>query len=936
MKLIETDNGLAVKFACQKCGQSLELLAEPRLFDCPACSQSYRLRTADGEIIVKAISDSTIQVEPTYKVSGKSNSGSKTKLRFDNSAKSNIGSTRRRRKTSSSLSTLVIFLVIITSVSGGGMWLKSLEKGKVAKVTSSQQIEKSPVATISAEEMDSIFEQSMAEKTPSVTVSTPTKSQASFSDGMDDMASMLEQETTAKPISVTASAPTGHILFDQVKVIFEESCVGCHGAKRQKGKFRMDTLEGVLKGGSSGEPALIKGNAKESLLYKLISLHANDDDIMPSDGEPLSMNKQSIVKDWINSGAPWKGTLVPREKPKVVAIKLTDSPFAKVKSVDLTNSKYQALASQYIDALIDKDLRDRRQRPSAIISDENFLRRAYLDIAGRIPTLQEYDSFFSFGKSDRHKLVNELMDSPGFLSHSHNYWLDALRVKERVAKNTLETYNNWIQQSIKENMPYDEFAYKLVASEGAYGDPMNASVGYYLRDDLTGFMAEDSLSNTMQLFLATDILCAQCHDHPYKKWTQKDFYKLLAFTNGTNVNGRAHNHRETGAMLKVLKPKSTPEKNGLRGYYKTIQAGVFKGGSGTINLPPDYQYEDGKPNEMIRAQVPFGEPLRIDFEQTQPSRKYNNVNLAMKGGDNDYRARMHLAKWMTSPENPMFTKTIVNRLWGRVFGSPLVGKNLDMAEEDMGDNPKLTTFLIKLMKLAKYDQKVFMKILFKTKSYQRTALEVVEGKFYHPAPAVRRLTAEQVWDSLLSIREKNPDIGVGEGKYTKYNLIYKEMVNMSPAERIDFMQNRDKRLKDAKGKYEALPGVKLSSKSHRASMMRPGRASFLNIYGMSGRALIDGAIQDSTIPQALHLMNNDLYLGSKKHGRSTSYLYDRLKDKSASAEMKIKHIYNAILSRNPSRTEINMAKSHLVNSKDLDQETLAWALTNSHEFKIKR
>ena len=287
-------------------------------------------------------------------------------------------------------------------------------------------------------------------------------------------------------------------------------------------------------------------------------------------------------------------------------------------------------------------------------------------------------------------------------------------------------------------------------------------------------------------------------------------------------------------------------------------------------------------------------------------------------------------------DNPMFTKTIVNRLWDRVFGSPLVGKKLDMKESEMGDNPALTQFLIDVMKLAKYDQKVFMKILFKTKSYQRTAMDSVADKFYHPASVVRRLTAEQTWDSLLAIRHKNPDQGVGQGKYTRANLIYKDMLNMSPVERVEYMQNRDKMLKEAKEKYDALPGVPLSSRSHRASMMRPGRASFLNIYGMSGRSLIDGAIQEANIPQALHLMNNEMYIGIKKNGRSSSYLSDRLKEKSASTETKIKHIYNAILSRNPSDNEIDMAKSHLVSSNGLDQYTLTWALTNSHEFKIKR
>ena len=819
---------------------------------------------------------------------------SKRKIRPAGSSRnSKLPSTHRPRKTSSSVALVASFIVMFTLHGGGALWFKSLHSQELYSI---ETTEKSDTAR-------------------------ETRS---------------EKQTKTMAATTTAQPSAAHGDFSQVKVILEENCVGCHGAQRQKGKFRMDTLAGVMKGGSSGKPALVKGDAEQSILYELISLHPDDDDVMPSDGDPLSRHQQAMIKKWINAGAPWEGTLVHQEKPKAAKVKLTDSPFANMTKVDLTQTKNQELASRYVDTLIHDDLRAHGKEPGAMISDESFLRRIYLDIAGRIPTLKEFDTHLSSHKLDRHALVDELMDSPGFISHSNNYWLDALRVKEKVAKNSLETYNNWIQQSIKKNMPFDQFAYKLVASEGAYGDPANASVGYYLRDDLTGFMAEDSLSNTMQLFLATDLLCAQCHDHPHKKWTQKDFYQLMAFTNDTNINGRGNNRRETKKMLKVLQPKSTPQKNRLIGFYKTIQAGVFKGGSGSIKLPVDYQYEDGKPNEEIKAQVPFGEPIKIDYSKTQPNHQYNHINLAMEGGDNDFRGRMHLSKWMTSPDNPMFTKTIVNRLWDRVFGSPLVGKKLDIKESDMGDHPALTTFLIDVMKMAKYDQKAFMTILFKTRSYQRTALNLVEGKFYHPAPAVRRLTAEQVWDSLLAIRQKNPDIGVGQGQYTKQNLIYKEMIKLSPTERIDYMQNRYKRLKEANEKFDTLPRVPLSSKSHRASMMRPGRASFLNIYGMSGRGLIDGALQEATIPQALHLMNNDLYLGSKKMGRSTSYLYDRLNDHSASTETNIQQIYNAILTRNPTDSEVSLAKEHLMDSEGLDQETLAWALTNSHEFKIKR
>ena len=255
----------------------------------------------------------------------------------------------------------------------------------------------------------------------------------------------------------------------------------------------MDTLAATLKGGHSG-PALIKGNAEGSPLYQLITLHADDDDRMPTDAEPLNPEEQRIIKQWIDAGAPWEGTLVAREKPKTKMIAKVDSPFANRK-VNLRSAKEQATASQHIDYLIIKELEAKGQKAGASISEETFLRRAYLDIAGRIPTLEEYDRYSNYsGSKKRHQLIDELLDSPGYVSHSHIYWLDALRVTHVVAKNHFEPYKHWILQSIKNNMPYDEFANRLVSSEGRISDPENAAVGYYLRDDRVGFMQEERVS----------------------------------------------------------------------------------------------------------------------------------------------------------------------------------------------------------------------------------------------------------------------------------------------------------------------------------------------------------------------------------------------------------------------------------------------------------
>ncbi len=914
MKLIKTENGVVLQFACNSCGQAMELKVESRLFECSGCAQVYQLKKEAGKVSLKAIKrhDSSPH-EHSKKLSDRINRSSQQHASSDGTgSKNKRPPTKQYRRKSAHTGTVITSAIILSILCAAGMWWNELGS------------QDTHPRSASAGSVDN-----------NVTNAT---SEHSNQDTHPILASVnSDQDIQPSSTSVNASTETVHIVFTQVKNIFEENCVSCHGAKQQKGKFRMDTLAAVLKGGSSGKPALIKGNAEKSLLYKLITLHANDDDRMPSDGDPLTKEQQALVKNWIEAGAPWEGTLVSREKAKKVFVAQVESPFSKMKNVDLSQDKNQDIASRHIDALIDSDLKAKGQQPGSLISDESFLRRAYLDIAGRIPTLEEYDRFFASRSSDRQALINELMESPGYVSSSHNYWLDALRVKESVAKNTFSTYDNWILQSIKKNMPFDQFAYELVAVEGRFCDPDHASAGYYLRDDQVGFMPEDSLSNTMQLFLATDMVCAQCHNHPYKQWTQKDFYQLLAFTDGTLVKGTAVNAREANAAIKILQPKSTPQKNHYKGYYKAIHVGVYKGGTGTIKLPSDYKYDDGKPNELVKAQVPFGEPVKIDYSKPATQNKYDFVDIVKKDDREDVRARMHFAKWITSPNNPMFTKTIVNRLWGRVFGSPLVGKNLDMAESDLGDNPNLTLFLVDLMKLAKYDQKVFMKILYKTKSYQRTALESVPDTYYHPAPVVKRLTAEQIWDSLLAIRQKDPDRGIMTGTLTERNVLFYEMEKKNTNERVEFIKNEKTTTKEAYKRYDMLERVSLSSEEHRASIMKHGRDSFLNVYGISSRGLIDGAIQEATIPQALHLMNDSTYMGTQIHKRQTSYLYDRLKENTnASADVKITTIYNAILTRNPTESEKRLATSQLMNGKNFDQETLVWALTNSHEFKIKR
>ena len=220
-----------------------------------------------------------------------------------------------------------------------------------------------------------------------------------------------------------------------------------------------------------------------------------------------------------------------------------------------------------VDRLIQKNLDAKGLKPNPDISDEVFVRRAYLDIAGRTPTLAEYRVFIKSKDADkRNRLIDTLITSPGHVSHSFNYWADALRATSWIKKANGKSYLLWIKTSIAKNQPYDAFVRDLVRAEGPLFEPGNGSAGYYLRDFQ---MPLDNVANTLQLFLGTSMVCAQCHDHPYNDWSQMDFYKLAAFTDGTMTNAKSN---DKATMRGVKKPGATTVTSAVRGIMETNPA----------------------------------------------------------------------------------------------------------------------------------------------------------------------------------------------------------------------------------------------------------------------------------------------------------------------------------------------------------------------------
>ncbi|RYD32116.1 MAG: DUF1549 domain-containing protein [Verrucomicrobiaceae bacterium] len=392
-----------------------------------------------------------------------------------------------------------------------------------------------------------------------------------------------------------------------------------------------------------------------------------------------------------------------------------------------------------IDTLVEEGLKQHKQAPNPPASDTTLVRRLYLDIIGRIPSQDEARAFTeSTDPAKRPKLIDQLLASEGYVSHAYNWWSDILRVQTGQRDESGTAYAEWIKDSLRANQPYDQFVNSMVTAKGFVWD--NGAVGYYVRD---AGMPLDNMSNTAQIFLGTRLVCAQCHNHPFDKWTQKDYYQMAAYTYGvdTEINPRSIYRRLAEQEMKAGKKLSDPEQRSMRKMIEDILEPLKYGVQDSerqLKLPGDYKYDDAKPGEDVKAKTIFGDRAN---------------------GKRD--ARDHYGEWLTSPQNPRFTTVIANRLWKRAFGMGLIEPVDDFKDDTAASNPALMRYLSEQIVQLRFDTKKMLRAIYNSRAYQReaTRTEVAgDAPYYFPGPVLRRMTAEQVWDSICTLVIPNPDL----------------------------------------------------------------------------------------------------------------------------------------------------------------------------------
>lgn len=451
-------------------------------------------------------------------------------------------------------------------------------------------------------------------------------------------------------------------------------------------------------------------------------------------------------------------------------------------------------AAKKVDQLVEAGLKKHKVEPNAAINDETFLRRAYLDIAGRIPTIEEAENFHgSTYDRKREQLITDLLESEGHVSHAYNFWADVLRINSGLSSGASQAeaaYQLWLKKAIQENMPYNQFVHEMVSATGKVWE--NGAIGYYIRDR---GMPLDNMSNTVRVFLGTRLECAQCHNHPFDKWTQMDYFKMAAFSYGmdaarydtpnrtllteyqreqraeifqrtVDIKGFPQITNEAGLKryvenknydkyleryklndkqfrqmakksieaYKSYEHESRGMRNAMTELYNPLRYVQTNEREKTLKLPHDYQYSDAKPLDAVEPAVMFGKD--IDLEKI------------------DGKTIEAYADWMTSSENPTFTKVIANRLWKRVFGQGVFEPVDELTDQTQVANPELLTYLESLMRELDYDMRTYQEVLYNTNTYQRAAndQELVLGVPYHfQGPTLRRMTAEQIWDSIVAL-----------------------------------------------------------------------------------------------------------------------------------------------------------------------------------------
>lgn len=744
---------------------------------------------------------------------------------------------------------------------------------------------------------------------------------------------------------------------EHILPLFYNRCFSCHSEKqaKPKGDLRLDSVEGIRASG-----VIVPGQPDESELMIRVSRPHADEDLMPrlkGGGQPLNEAELALLRRWIADGAKtgaWK-----KFNHREAAVVFSQASWSRTDVPALT---------QNVDKLVAAYHAKKGTALNPPVSDEGFLRRVYLDVVGRIPSLVESRAFLnSPSPNKRARLIDTLLASEGFVSHHFNWKADQLRlISQGIPGQPGWLYDEWVKDSIRSGMAYDEFVRRLITACGYLWE--NGAVGFYVRD--LG-MPLDHMSNLSRVFLGTRIECAQCHDHPLEPVSQKDFYELTAYTYGvSNLRSSSGYSTDNVTHWKELMARldgskgSDALKDGISrttSYLKRLTTDTKH----RLTFPEDYATKSAR-GTTAEFRTPFGDEAPATIENRREA----------------------LAEWLVSPRNPRFARNITNRLWRRVIGVGLIEPVDSLSPVNRPELPELLAFLTEAMVGLKFDERTLFAVVLNSRLYQSEPVreELEPGAVFSLAgPLLRRLSAEQMWDSLLTFLVEDLDARKSLLRHDQTGLNPERLIQLTAmsadellarsklelefrqkfrAHKIQLTNDQNaiqaaiqagdfktaKRLQAesaaANARFEKWRNEIQMGATHFAEETDPRwrklpptliRASevitpielghFLRQFGQSDRREIDAFNRAPNLTHSLALMNGEL---TRLILAEQSYLRRTLQP-SPDPEPRVRTLYQAMLVRRPTAEEAKQCWQAFEVSPTPETDII-WALLNSPEF----
>jgi hypothetical protein len=408
--------------------------------------------------------------------------------------------------------------------------------------------------------------------------------------------------TATLTISVAAQnssqpAQTAVDFTRDIQPILQASCYECHGSKKTKAHLRLDSAAGIVKGGETG-PIIVPGKSEQSLMVRRI-LGLDGDDRMPKDEDPLSTEQIALIRSWIDQGAKWPATEPAPAAQQTAPEEPVHWAYRHPARPPLPDVRNAAWARTPIDRFVLARLEKEGLSPSSEAPLEILVRRVSLDLVGLPPSPSEVDAVLADaernGKDAAYgALVERLLASPHYGERWARPWLDLARYAdsqgfEKDLPRVMWKYRDWVINALNADMPFDRFTIEQIAGDmlpnptidqliasGFNRNAMTNEEGGIDPEEARYEMLVDRVNTTSTVWLGTTLGCAQCHNHKYDPFTQKDYYRMMAFFQNSDFDARTFGDgtRYFEATMDVPTPEQEAKRKTIQEEIDTLQAAL--------------------------------------------------------------------------------------------------------------------------------------------------------------------------------------------------------------------------------------------------------------------------------------------------------------------------------------------------------------------------